>query len=204
MATNLLTDLQERGLALGAEILCVLDGSKALRKAIRCVLGERAPVQRCVRHKERNVLDQLPERERPLIRAKLRAAWADTDHDAALSSLLALARQLERTHPDAAGSLREGLEETLTVSRLGISGALKRTLQSTNPIESMIGRVRDTQRNVKRWRPGDMRLRWTAAGMLEAERSFRRVNGFAQLSTLTAAVRRELTPSEEHATLLAA
>jgi transposase-like protein len=194
VATALLADLVDRGLALHERQLFVLDGAKALRKAVRDVAGPRAPVQRCLRHKERNVVDHLPERERPWVRALLRRAWADPDHAAALAALTALTRQLEKVHPDAAGSLREGLEETLTVTRLGVGGALKRTLASTNPIESMISRVRDTQRNVKRWRTGDMRLRWTAAGLAEAQQSFRRVKGHRDLPALTAAIRRELTP----------
>ena len=205
VATALLSDLTDRGLRLHEEQLFVLDGAKALRKAVRDVAGVRAPVQRCQRHKERNVVDHLP--ERAWLRAKLRKAWADPDHATALSSLRALASQLAKVHPDAAGSLPEGPEETLTLTRLGMSGALKRTLCSTNPIESMISTVRRTQRNVKRWRDGDMRLRSTAAGMTEAQRSFRRVKGHHDLPKLTAAIRRELhpnTPTEETATLIAA
>lgn len=203
VATALLSDLQERGLDASGGLLVVIDGAKALRKAVRDVLGERTPVHRCVRHKERNVLGHLPERERPFIRAKLRAAWADDDHAHALASLRALARQLEKTHPSAAASLREGLEETLTVTRLGVTGTLKRTLHSTNPIESMIEIVRRTQRNVKRWRDGDMRQRWTAAGMLEAERQFRRVKGYRQLPSLVTALERELNPTAEVAMVAA-
>lgn len=204
IATALLADLQERGLRLEAEILCVLDGAKALRKAVRQVVGERTPVQRCVRHKERNVLGHLPDRERPWMRAKLRQAWSEPDHERALQALKALAAGLDKTSPSAAASLREGMEETLTVTRLGVSGALKRTLESTNPVESMIEIVRSTQRNVKRWRSGDMRQRWTAAGMLEAERHFRRVKGHRDLAKLTAAIHRELHPTEEAATVQAA
>ena len=205
VATGLLSDLTDRGLRLHEEQLSVLDGAKALRKAVRDVAGVRAPVQRCQRHKERNVVDHLP--ERAWLRAKLRKAWADPDHATALSSLRALAGQLAKVHPDAAGSLPEGPEETLTLARLGVSGALKRTLCSTNPIESMISTVRRTQRNVKRWRDGDMRLRSTAARMTEAQRSFRRVKGHHDLPKLTAAIRRKLhpsTPTEEAATLTAA
>jgi putative transposase len=201
VATALLSDLVDRGLRLHDEQLFVLDGAKALRKAVRDVAGVRAPVHRCHRHKERNVLEHLPERERPWVRSKLRLAWADPDHTQALAAVRALERALARTHPDAAGSLREGLEETLTLTRLGVTGALKRTLASTNPIESMIGTVRDTQRNVKRWRGGDMRLRWTAAGLAEAQKGFRRVKGHRDLPALTAAIRREHdpTPTEEAA-----
>ena len=137
VATALLSDLIERGLDTTQGVLCVIDGSKALRKAIRDVLGERAPVQRCVRHKERNVLGHLPERDRALVRRRLRAAWADTDYDRALGRLEQLASELSRTHPGAASSLREGMAETLTLARLRITGSLTRTLASTNPIESM-------------------------------------------------------------------
>ena len=207
VATALLADLVDRGLRLTDEQLYLLDGAKALRKAVRDVAGQRALVQRCRIHKSRNVCGHLPERERAWVRAKLQKAWANPDHDRALGSLKALAAQLEKVHPDAAGSLREGMEETLTLTRLGVTGTLLRTLSSTNCIESMFDGVRRTQRNVKRWRDGDMRLRWTAAGMAEAQRGFRRVKGFRDLPKLTAAIRRELdpsTPTEEAATLIAA
>jgi putative transposase len=192
VATTLLANLIERGLDVEQGVLCVIDGAKALRKAIRDVLGVHTPVQRCVRHKERNVLDHLPERDRPPIKRRLRAAWALDDHTAALERLRGLATELDRSHPGAAASLREGLEETLTVTRLGVRGALRRTLQSTNPCESMIETVRRTSRNVKRWQNGDMCLRWTAAGMLEAERQFRRVIGYPKLPTLAIAVERDI------------
>ena len=195
-ATALLADLQDRGLGFDQPILCVIDGAKALAKAIRTVIGNRTPIQRCVQHKARNVCDQLPQDQRPWARAKLRAAWAEEDHAKALASLKALARALDRKYPGAGASLREGLEDTLTVTRLGITGPLKRTLHSTNPIESMFDIVRATQRNVKRWNDGDMRQRWTATGMLEAERRFRRIKGKHQLARLTAALARELNPQE--------
>ncbi len=190
VATALLSDLVERGLDPEQGILFVIDGAKALRKAIRNVFGQ-APVQRCVRHKERNVTDHLPERERPAVKQRLRRAWALEDHDRALEQLRALARELDRTYPGAAGSLREGLEETLTLTRLGVRGNLKRTLESTNPCESMIEIVRRTQRNVKRWSSGEMALRWTAAGMLEAERQFRKIIGYRDLATLVVAIERD-------------
>ena len=174
VAKELLSNLVARGLDLGQGVLCVVDGAKALRKALDEVLGP-VPVQRCVRHKERNVLDHLPERDRPAVKQRLRRAWARDDHERALEELRSLAAELERSHPGAAASLREGMAETLTVTRLGITGSLKRTLQSTNPCESMIEIVRRTSRNVKRWQSGDMCLRWTAAGMLEAERQFRKI-----------------------------
>jgi transposase-like protein len=189
----LLTNLVERGLDLEQGVLCVIDGGKALRKAINEVLG-RVPVQRCIRHKERNVLDHLPERDRPQVKSRLRRAWADQDHDRALDQLELLAGELERSHPGAAASLREGLAETLTVTRLGVKGRLKETLASTNPCESMIETVRRTSRNVKRWQSGEMCLRWTAAGMLEAERQFRKIIGYRDLAKLALAVEKELHP----------
>jgi putative transposase len=195
VATALLADLVDRGLDTRQGVLVVIDGAKALRKAIGDVLGTATPVQRCIRHKERNVLDHLAERERPALRRRLRAAWAEDDHGVARRRLEGIAAELARTDPDAARSLREGLSETLTVTRLGITGALRRTLSSTNPCESMISVVRTTQRNVKRWRPGDMRLRWTAAGMLEAERQFRKVIGYRDLARLAVAIERELAPA---------
>ena len=137
-------------------MLFVIDGSKALRKAIRRVFGNDVPVQRCVQHKERNVLDHLPERDRESVKGRLRRAWKETDHDIALEQLNTLAIELDRAHPGAAASLREGMEETLTVTRLGITGKLKLTLQSTNPCESMISTVRVIHRNVKHWSSGEM------------------------------------------------
>jgi len=190
VATALLSDLVERGLDPEQGILFVIDGAKALRKAIRNVFGQ-APVQRCVRHKERNVTDHLPERDRPAVQQRLRRAWALDDHGRALEQLRQLAGELERTYPGAAGSLREGMEETLTLTQLGITRSLKRTLESTNPCESMIEIVRRTQRNVKRWSSGEMALRWTAAGMLEAERQFRKVIGYRDLATLVIAIERD-------------
>jgi putative transposase len=190
VATALLSDLVERGLDPEQGILFVIDGAKALRKAIRNVFGE-APVQRCVRHKERNVTDHLPERERPAVKQRLRRAWQLDDPARALEQLRRLASELERSYPGAAGSLREGMEETLTLTRLGVSGNLKRTLESTNPCESMIEIVRHTQRNVKRWSSGEMALRWTAAGMLEAEKQFRKIIGYRDLATLVVAIERD-------------
>jgi transposase-like protein len=195
VATALLSDLVERGLDPEQGMLFVIDGSKALRKAIRSVFGE-VPVQRCIRHKERNVMHHLPERDRPPIKARLRRAWAETDYDRALEQLQRLASELDYTHPGAAGSLREGMEETLTVIRLGIRGKLKRTLESTNPCESMIDGVRTTQRNVKHWSSGEMGLRWTAAGMLEAEKQFRKVIGYLDLPRLAVAIERRLHPPQ--------
>ena len=191
VATALLSDLVERGLDPEQGMLFVLDGSKALRKAVRSVFGE-VPVQRCLWHKERNVMQHLPERDRPPIKARLRRAWRETDYERALEQLTRLADELDHTHPGAAGSLREGMDETLTVIKLGIRGKLRRTLESTNPAESMIDTVRTTQRNVKHWSSGEMGLRWTAAGMLEAEKQFRKVIGYTDLPRLAVAIERRL------------
>ena len=191
IATALLADLVERGLDPEQGILFVLDGGKALRKAVRSVFGEAALVQRCIRHKERNVTDHLPERDRPAVRRRLRAAWALDDHAQAQRRLETLAGELELTHPGAGASLREGLDETITVQHLRVTGSLKRTLSSTNPVESMTWIVRKTQRNVKRWQHGDMALRWTAAGMSQAERQFRKIAGYKHLAPLVARIERQ-------------
>jgi putative transposase len=196
LATDLLTDLVARGLDPEQAILFVIDGGKALRKAIREVFGSHALVHRCQRHKERNVCDLLAERDAEQVRGQLRATWALTDHKLAERQLQLLAAELDRTWPDAGKSLREGMTETLTLMRLGITGQLAKTLCSTNPCESMIEVVRYTQRNVKRWREGDMRRRWTAAGMLVAEQQFRRIIGYRDLADLVIAI-------ERHAILVA-
>src|SRR5205807_9630733 len=133
-------------------------------------------VRRCRAYKERTVADHLPRRERAFVARKLRAAWSNTDPAQAERELRALARALETKHPGAAAATTEGLEETLTVTRLGLPPSVLRTFKSTNPVESMISIARGAHRNVKRWRDGRMALRWTAAGMLEAERQFRRVS----------------------------
>jgi putative transposase len=191
VTAHLLADLVHRGLDVEQGVLVVIDGSKALRAAVREVFGPVA-VQRCVRHKERGVLDHLPERDQGAVKMRLRTAWASENYELALDGLKLLASELEHTYPGAAASLREGMEETLTLTRLQITGRLKRTLQSTNPIESMIEIVRRTSRNVKRWQSGDMCLRWTAAGMLEAEQQFRKIIGYSDLAKLAVAVEHDL------------
>jgi transposase-like protein len=190
LARLLLADLVDRGLDPEQGILFVVDGGKALRRAIKDVFGSRAPVHRCHRHKERNVTDLLPERDRDSVRARMRAAWSLNDAELARQRLELLASELDQTWPDAAGSLREGMAETLTLMSLGITGQLAKTLSSTNPCESMIEIVRYTQRNVKRWQDGDMRKRWTAAGMLQAEQQFRRIIGYRDLAKLVTAIER--------------
>jgi putative transposase len=190
LARTLLADLVDRGLDPEQAILFVIDGAKALRRAIKDVFGEHALVHRCHRHKERNVTDLLPDRDRDEVRGRMRAAWSLTDADLAEHRLELLASELDRTWPDAAGSLREGMHDTLTLMCLGITGKLATTLCSTNPCESMIEIVRYTQRNVKRWQDGDMRKRWTAAGVLVAEQQFRRIIGYRDLAKLVVAIER--------------
>jgi putative transposase len=196
LARTLLADLVDRGLDSEQAILFVIDGGKALRRAIKDVFGEHALVHRCHRHKERNVTDLLPERDRDQVHSRMRTAWSLTDAELAEQRLELLASELDRTWPDAAGSLREGMADTLTLMRLGIDGQLAKTLCSTNPCESMVEIVRYTQRNVKRWQDGDMRKRWTAAGMLVAEQQFRRIIGYKDLAKLVIAI-------ERHAILVA-
>jgi putative transposase len=190
VCTRLVTGLRDRGLDAERGVLFVLDGGKALAAAVRGVFGANALVQRCRRHKERNVTDHLPEAERPLIQRRLRAAWAIPDPEQARAELDALARGLARKRPGAAASLREGLAETLTVNRLGVGGKLLQTVESTNPVESMIEIVRDHAGRVKRWSSGEMALRWAAAGMLAAQAQFRRVKGYQELPALAAALER--------------
>jgi putative transposase len=190
VCTRLVTGLRDRGLDAERGVLFVLDGGKALAAAVRGVFGANALVQRCRRHKERNVTDHLPEAERPLIQRCLRAAWAIPDPEQARAELDALARGLARKRPGAAASLREGLAETLTVNRLGVGGKLLQTVESTNPVESMIEIVRDHAGRVKRWSSGEMALRWAAAGMLAAQAQFRRVKGYQELPALAAALER--------------
>jgi transposase-like protein len=188
VATRLLADLVDRGLDATHGILLVVDGSKALDKAIRSVFGEAAVVQRCRRHKERNVLDHLPESEHAWVRRKLRAAWMRESAEQAEAELEEIARSLQRKRPGAAASLREGLAETVTVNRLGVGGKLLQTVESTNPVESMIEIVAWHAQRVKRWRDGDMALRWAAAGMFAAESQFRRVKGYRELPQLIGAL----------------
>ena len=187
LVTGLLVDLRERGLDVTRPMLVCLDGSKALRKAVLDVL-ERPVIQRCQLHKVRNVKDHLPQRLRSTVGRKMTDAYHAGSALEAEAALLALATELDRTHPGAAASLREGLDETLTVLRLRVPPTLARTLRSTNCIESMISVCREHAGNVKRWRDGQMALRWCAAGMVEAGKQFRRVNGHLHLPTLRTAL----------------
>ncbi len=176
LVTELCVGLRERGLDVTRPVLAVLDGSKALHRAVRDVFDH--PVMaRCQLHKMRNVRDHLPERLKGPVEQQMRAAYRAESALDAQAQLNALARELDKTHPSAAASLREGLTETLTVLTLGVPPTLARTLRSTNAIESMIGICREHAKNVKHWRDGKMAMRWCAAGMIEASRQFRRVNG---------------------------
>ena len=186
---DLLADLQHRGLDCDTPMLVVIDGSKALAAAVNKVFRYPA-IQRCRLHKERDVDGYLPERERPWVRAKLRAAFRNPDAARGQADAEALARLLDKTHPGAAGSIREGLAEMFTITRLGLPPTITATFMSTNAVESMIEICRDHSRNVKRWRDGDMALRWAAAGMLEAKKQFRRVKGYKAIPQLRAALHR--------------
>jgi putative transposase len=177
VCTALLEDLRERGLDTSRPTLLVLDGSKALHAAARRIWGQNAVIQRCQVHKKRNVKAHVPEKHWLELDRRLGAAYQQSDYEAAKRSLEDTAKWLSRINPDAATSLREGLEETLTVIRLGVSAALRRTLATTNPIESALSVTRRVTARVTRWRDGDMRQRWCAAGLLRAEAKFRRVKG---------------------------
>jgi putative transposase len=191
LARELLVGLRERGLDVTRPILCVLDGAKALRRAVLDVF-DHPVLARCQQHKIRNVRDRLPERLGGLAERRMRTAYHAASALDAQAQLEALAGELDKTHPGAAASLREGLAETLTVLRLGVPPTLARTLRSTNTIESMISICREHAGNVKHWQDGQMALRWCAAGMVEAAKQFRRVNGYLHLPALRAAVEAEV------------
>jgi putative transposase len=173
-------------------LLVVIDGAKALAAAVREVFGAKALIQRCTLHKRRNIAEHLPDKDRDWVDAKLVKAFGHPDPEHGLRNAKSLAAQLDKNYPSAAASLREGLEEMFTVSRLGVDSRLARTLTTSNPIESMISIARTTNRNVTR--DGQMVLRWTAAGMLNAERSFRRIKGYKQMPQLVDALRRHARP----------
>ena len=198
---DLLAGLRDRGLEVTRPILVVIDGAKALRRAVTDVF-DHPVIQRCQLHKLRNVTDRLPDAVASTVAKRMRAAYRNPDPLVAQADLEALARELDRSHPGAAGSLREGLAETLTIGRLGVPPTLARTLRSTNCIESMIEICRDHAVNVKRWQDGQMVLRWIAAGMGEAAKQFRRVNGYLYLPALRVALDQTtaaVTPAKEDA-----
>jgi len=186
---SLLADLQSRGLRTDRSLLVILDGSKALHKAATQMFGAAALIQRCQVHKLRNILEHLPEGQRPGVRAIVARAYKQVDVAPARRLLQDLARRLEDRYPSAAASVREGLEDTLAILTLGLCDRLRQSLATTNAIESLISRTRHVKRNVKRWRGGQMVLRWTAAAMLEAVKGFRRLKGHKDMPKLVAALR---------------
>ena len=186
---GLLTNLQSRGLRTDRSLLVILDGAQALHTAVTQTFGPAALVQRCQVHKRRNVIEYLPEAQRPWVKATLTRAYTHTDIKAARRLLQDLARRLDVDYPSAAASIREGLDETLTVVELQLSERLRRSLATTNAIESLLSRTRHVKRNVKRWRGGTMVLRWVAAGVLEAAKGFRRVKGCKDMPVLVAVLR---------------
>ena len=191
LARELLTGLRERGLDVTKPTLVVIDRAKALRRAITDVF-DHPVIARCQQHKIRNVRDKLPQRLGGPVEHRMRTAYRAASALDAEAQLLTLARELDKTHPGAAASLREGMAETLTVLRLSVPPTLARTLRSTNTIESMISICREHAGNVKRWQDGTMALRWCAAGMVEAAKQFRRVNGYLHLPALRTALEAEV------------
>jgi transposase-like protein len=187
LVTSLIVGLRERGLDVTKPILAVLDGARALARAVKDVF-DHPVIARCQQHKIKNVRDRLPDKLRSVVERRMRQAHHAGSALAAQAELEALAAELDKTHPGAAASLREGVAETLTVLRLGVPPTLARSLRSTNPIESMIEICREHAKNVKRWRDGQMALRWAAAGMIEAGKQFRRVNGHLHLPALRVAL----------------
>lgn len=188
VVTSLLEELQERGLDTSRPTLFVLDGAKALVAGVKRVFGRQALVQRCQVHKRRNVKAHLPKRHHAELNRRLSEAYNEASYTQAKRLLDDTVGWLKRLSPDAAASLEEGLEETLTVVRLGLPDLLRRTLSSTNVIESALSVTRTVTARVKRWRDGDMRRRWASAGLVRAETKFRRVKGYRQLPQLTAAL----------------
>ena len=185
---SLLSELIDRGLDADRARLWVIDGGKALRRAIVDCFGELALVQRCQEHKRRNVLDHLPQELHASVSRAMRDAWDGGNAKLASKQLHRLAASLSAKHPGAAASLREGLEETLTVQTLGITGSLYRTLRTTNPIENLNGLIAHFTRNVKRWKDGQMTLRWVAGALSDSKGRFRKLKGYADMKLLLAAL----------------
>jgi len=184
----LIDNLIARGLDPKVCRLFIVDGAKALSKVIRRTFGTHTPIQRCQIHKARNVTERLPKALHASVRRALRQAWELDDADKAERLLRNLARRLDHEAPGVAASILEGLDEILTVARLALPTPLRRSLACTNAIENMLGTVRRVSRNVKRWRNAAMALRWTAAGMMEAVKGFRRLKAYRQLPILKAAL----------------
>lgn len=189
LCQSVLANLQSRGLRTDRSLLVLLDGSKALHKAVRQLFGEAALIQRCQVHKMRNVLEHLPDDQRASAQATLTRAYGSADVTKARRLLQDLARRLDDDYPGAAESVREGLDETLTVLTLHLSDRLRRSLATTNAIESLMSRTRHIKHNVKRWRNGKMIVRWVAVGILEAVKGFRRLKGCADMPKLVTALR---------------
>jgi putative transposase len=189
VCTQLLQELLARGLPLDGRVLCVIDGGKGVRKALGDVLGDAAVIQRCQLHKARNLDALVPKARQAYVRAALRRAYRAASAAAARRQLLALATWLDTNgHADAAASMREGLEETLTVLKLNLPPRLRRFFATTNCIENLIGTLRHVAHNVKRWRDGDMRRRWLGLGLLRAAERFRRIKNHGDLVALTTAL----------------
>jgi transposase-like protein len=193
VVTGLLADLADRGLSVDGGLLAVLDGAKALTAGVKKVFGDKALIQRCVLHKRRNVKGYLPKELGSKIDWRLARAFAETDPAKGYDQAKRIAGELKADHPDAAASVLEGLDEMFTLRRLGVGGRLAETLTNTNCVESMISVARTTMSNVKHWKYGSMKKRWVAAGMLEAERNFRRIRGYKNMPTLVAALARHAT-----------
>jgi putative transposase len=190
LCTELLQDLLARGLMLEGRVLWVIDGGKGLRKALGDVFGAAAVIQRCQLHKARNLDALVPKARQVYVRASLRRAYRAASAAAARRQLTALATWLERNgHADAAASVREGLEDTLTVLKLGLPPTLRRFFATTNCIENLIGTLRHVTRNITRWRDGDMRRRWIGLGLLRAAERFRRIKRHGELGVLVTALR---------------
>jgi putative transposase len=184
LCSDLLTNLLERGLKVDNGILAIIDGSKALSAAIKAVFGPLALIQRCQIHKMRNILDYLPEKEQEAMETLIKEAFNDPDPQQGKQTLLAEAARIEKKHPGAAASIREGLDEMFTVARLALDDKLTRTLTNTNVIESAFSMIRSYSCNVKNWQSGDQALRWAAAGALLAEERFNRIKGYKELASL--------------------
>lgn len=194
---HLLSDLTDRGLDLSHGALVVIDGAKALAKGLKLVFGASIVIQRCQLHKERNVLGHLPKDLQKRVQARLRRAWLIPNADKALTALKRIAADLEHAYPGAAASLREGMNDTVAINRLGlVDTKLWKTLHTTNAIESVMDIVRTRSRNNKNWKNGKMKLRWIAAGLIDAERSFNRVRGHAQIPQLQTALKRTLNTTD--------
>jgi transposase-like protein len=197
VVASLLEDLRERGLDSSQPTLFVLDGAKALIAAVKRAFGQHAVIQRCQVHKARNVKAHLPEKHHDQLATQLSAAYREKSYERALAGLKTTAAWLQRLSPAAAASLREGMEETLTVVKLGLPDLLRRTLATTNPVESALSVAAKVTARVKRWRDGDMRERWCTAGLLRAEEGFRRVKGHKQMRFLLEALDHIHAPLDE-------